>query len=586
MQKIQKSLCQTALQANRNLSSPQILFDSGSLWHISSKPSGMNASTLSIEVNEEDTSLASLLRSEAKFRLKEKRILSVILANSLLHFCESPWLSKTWSKDHILFFSSSTGSGPDILRPYLSTTFQESDDLHMEADELYRVHPNASVLALGIMLLEIELDTPIERERSDEDFDEEGLPTVNTDHFAALRLFEGISDDLYLNSRQAIAACLNCDFYDEDTMQPSLDDYKFRQAVHNIIVRPLEQELLSAYDLTPDDINIVNNSFLHEPGLRGVPQELYDEQQVYGVENTDESSNIDCEQRHRGVVCAPLDLPEMIRDNLEYREVYGSGSVWTYTPSGDVSNEDLPLRISGHPVVIPVQYCHPAAAYTIPPPDPRQAFIDAAKDVGEDIVHDIFETYNNAIGFYLLINGMLQLIIPDKFDIEYALSHKPNEFGGLKVSYIRQSSVPTAEIQEETFSGSLQEPTNLSVAASQRTHPLHPLQVCDDANMSSEHVKNSDDLIDLKIGSMVHTCLKELQAASRFQGKIGLMTESQGHNHVVISTHILTQALTATKSNRFPCDQWKNSMVVVASSGGREVRRERLVRPHDELKLK
>ncbi|KAH7396718.1 hypothetical protein DE146DRAFT_632945 [Phaeosphaeria sp. MPI-PUGE-AT-0046c] len=254
-QKIQ-TLCQTLLQANRNLCSPQILFDGGCLWHISSKPSSLNASpALSIQANEVDTSLASLLRGERKFRPKEKRILSVILANSLLQFCESPWLSKDWNKDHISFFPSSAKGGLDIQRPYLTTNFQEGG-WEEEADALYRVHPNASVLALGILLLEIELDTPIERERGAEDLDDEGMPTVNTDYFAALRLFEGISDDFYLNHRQAVAACLNCDFYDEETMRPSLDDPGFRQAVYNTIVRPLEQELLSAYDLTPDDLGL------------------------------------------------------------------------------------------------------------------------------------------------------------------------------------------------------------------------------------------------------------------------------------------------------------------------------------------
>lgn len=251
-----KTLCQTLLQANRNLCSPQILFDGGCLWHVSSKPSSLSATpALSIQANEVDTSLASLLRGERKFRLKEKRILSVILANSLLQFCESPWLSKEWNKNHISFFPSLETGGLDIQRPYLSTKFQETD-VEEETDALYRVHPNASVLALGILLLEIELDTPIERERGAEDLDEEGMPTVNTDHFAALRLFEGISDDFYLNHRQAVAACLNCDFYDEESMEPSLDDPGFRQAVYNTIVRPLESELLSAYELTPDDLGL------------------------------------------------------------------------------------------------------------------------------------------------------------------------------------------------------------------------------------------------------------------------------------------------------------------------------------------
>jgi tetratricopeptide (TPR) repeat protein len=314
-----------------------------------------------------------------------------------------------------------------------------------------------------------------------------------------------------------------------------------------------------------------SNDVLNYPEQRWLPHERREDQQLCGAESTHDNSDIHHGQRHRGVVSAPLDLLEMMRDNLEYREVYGSGPVWTYTSSEDVSIENIPLRISGHPVVIPVEYRHPAAAYTTPPPDPRHLFIDASKDVSEDIVNDIFETYNNIVGFYLLINGMLQLIIPEDFDIENALSCKPNEFGSLKVSYIHQSIIPTAESQEGTFSGCLLTPLNVEAVASQRTQCPHPLQVSDYTNMSSKHGKSRDISMDLKIGSMVHVCLEGLKAADRFQGKIGLMTESNGQNHMVIPTHILTRALMATKSDRFPGDQWKDDIVVVASSGGREV---------------
>lgn len=254
--KIEK-LCQTLVQADRNLCSPQILFDGGCLWHVTSKQSSRRSTrTLSVKGNAVDTSLASLLRGERRFRPKEKRILSVILANSLLHFCESPWLSKEWSKEHISFFSFSEKGDLDMRRPYLSTDF-ETMVPEDEVDAMFRIHPNPSVLALGILLLEIELDLPIEDERNVEDHDEDGKPNVNTDYFAAVRLFESNkSDDIYRNHRQAVSACLDCNFYDEDLMEPSLDDPSFRQAVYDNIVRPLEEELHTAYELTPDDLGL------------------------------------------------------------------------------------------------------------------------------------------------------------------------------------------------------------------------------------------------------------------------------------------------------------------------------------------
>ncbi|KAF2133134.1 hypothetical protein P153DRAFT_392987 [Dothidotthia symphoricarpi CBS 119687] len=251
-----ETLCHTLLQAERSLCSPKLLFDGGCLWHVSSRPSPRSSlPTLTIQAQEVDASLASLLRGDRKLRLKEKRILSVILANSLLHFCESPWLSKKWSKEHISFFVSPGQRDLEIRRPYLSTRFQDIR-IEDESDALYRLHPNPAILALGILLLEIELNSPIEHRRGDEDLNADGTPTINTDHFAALRLFEDMSDDLYVNYQQAVSACLNCDFYDEDTMEPSLDNPDFRQAVYKAIVRPLEQELHSAYELTLDDLGL------------------------------------------------------------------------------------------------------------------------------------------------------------------------------------------------------------------------------------------------------------------------------------------------------------------------------------------
>lgn len=248
-----ETFCKTLSQANRNTCSPQILFDGTSLWHVVSKPSSRRLSSKGTLV---DKSLASLLR-ERNLKTKDKRILSVILANSLLHFCESPWLEKDWSKEHISFFSTAVDALPDLRRPYLSTDFHdivaEDDD---DDDAIFRIHPNAGVLALGILLLEIEENSTIESKWEPDDLDEEGKPTVNTNFFTASKWLESIVDEVYQNSRKAVDACLKCDFYDPDAGKPSLDDPSFRQAVYENIVRPLEIELYHAYELTPYDLGL------------------------------------------------------------------------------------------------------------------------------------------------------------------------------------------------------------------------------------------------------------------------------------------------------------------------------------------
>ncbi|KAF2471934.1 uncharacterized protein BDR25DRAFT_366683 [Lindgomyces ingoldianus] len=137
-------------------------------------------------------------------------------------------------------------------------------------------------------------------------------------------------------------------------------------------------------------------------------------------------------------------LPEDLRDILEGKRIIGTGFVWICIPRESAAVEKIPLAIAGIPVVVPVEYRYPLISLTIPPPYPHTHFIDCSKPVDEDIVDGIFETYEDALGFYL-INGMLQIIVPNDFDYEYAVPHKPNTNGNLKARYIPQGVISTEE---------------------------------------------------------------------------------------------------------------------------------------------
>lgn len=200
-------------------------------------------------------SLAELLREERSFNLRERRILAVILAHSLLHFCDSPWLSRHWDKKHLEFFHrSSQGGKLDLTRPWLSTDFDLSDPPE-DVDRFVRIHPNPSVLALGILLLEIETRSSIETHRQQDDFGVDGKADCNTDYFTADRLLQEKIDDMYDGYKKAVAACLTCDFV-EHGKTPSLDDHNFRLSVYDNIVEPLEAELFHGYGMKPEDLGL------------------------------------------------------------------------------------------------------------------------------------------------------------------------------------------------------------------------------------------------------------------------------------------------------------------------------------------
>jgi hypothetical protein len=255
---IDRLLCESLIPINSKGCLPEVLYDGISIRHASGT-SALRKHPVSSKIkhNTTDASLAKFLEQRTHMNLKEKRTLAVILAHSLLHFCEVFWLSEAWSKEHVLFFTDTGGF--HVRRPYFSTDFQSVATAH-DAGNDGSVHPNASVLALGILLLGIALQRPIEAQQTPVDLDEDGQPTVNTNYFTAAHVLEVAADEDYESYRAVVSACLGCHFYNPDTMKPSLDDLAFRQVVYDYIVMHLELDLRTGFpDVTLHGPSFINN---------------------------------------------------------------------------------------------------------------------------------------------------------------------------------------------------------------------------------------------------------------------------------------------------------------------------------------
>ncbi|OAL46684.1 hypothetical protein IQ07DRAFT_590225 [Pyrenochaeta sp. DS3sAY3a] len=259
--RIDKKLCQSLLQIHNSGCRPELLYDGSDLRRTNRLSKSLDQHKgpyLRSDVT--SSSLAKFLGEAKRMKLKERQILAVILAHSLLHLCESPWLGGDWSKDQIMFLSKS--GAIDTQRPYISTDFPTAQPGNPSApkkddDDDFRIHPNASVLALGILLLEIALQQPIEARRQADDLDTDGQTTVNTDYFTALQALDDASDEIPQGYREIISECFKCSFYDETTMSPSLDDLDFRQGVYDYIVKPLEIFLLVSFpEVTMNKIGV------------------------------------------------------------------------------------------------------------------------------------------------------------------------------------------------------------------------------------------------------------------------------------------------------------------------------------------
>lgn len=168
----------------------------------------------------------------------EKRELAVVCAYSLLLLHGSPWMSSKWDKTKLTFFVKPNHE-PDFVRPFISTRF-ESPAQQIGSGDSGAFHRNSHILALGILLLEILNEKPIERWRRNEEramVSPENEATL--DWLVASRVVQKMDRSL---SRAAVEACLDLDWIPMD--QPAgLEEPEVRNGLFKKVIEPLEAEL-------------------------------------------------------------------------------------------------------------------------------------------------------------------------------------------------------------------------------------------------------------------------------------------------------------------------------------------------------
>ncbi|KAL6720555.1 hypothetical protein ACLMJK_002479 [Lecanora helva] len=176
---------------------------------------------------------------------KDRLILGVKLASTLLQLHNTPWLPKVWGKVDIRFKVQRTGLEASRLhQPFLSQHFQPptchvSSSSNNVPSALQRAQ-SSSILALGIILIELWFWKPIQDLRSPDDLDSDNRPNMHTDFTATSRLLKHICVDAGHLYYQAVKHCIYNEYDDEDN---SLNVQSIKEAVHNEIVSPLERNL-------------------------------------------------------------------------------------------------------------------------------------------------------------------------------------------------------------------------------------------------------------------------------------------------------------------------------------------------------
>ena len=166
--------------------------------------------------------------------------LIIVIANSYWQFYTSKWMRRPWTKDDLYFFleyDEDDNNECQIFaqRPYFSTFFESSNAIDRTTG---RQHSRPKILALGIILLEVELGLSLQDEWQRKDLKANGDPTSNTDYCTALDLVIDQSRwkkrDTFPLVRKAIKVCIEDDFGECETVEEE------RDAIYKKVVAPLE----------------------------------------------------------------------------------------------------------------------------------------------------------------------------------------------------------------------------------------------------------------------------------------------------------------------------------------------------------
>ena len=191
--------------------------------------------------------------------LKGKRILAVTLATALLPFLETSWVKPSFDHSKIQFFQPlQDGELPNITKPFLSmehipiVTASKIDARNGQVDPdnfKQRIHPNASVLALGILLCELNFCTPLELLRKDT----KTAQNVNTDWYTSLEILQDLKEEAGEDYYLATKACLNFEYL--PTGEPAdFESATVQRLFYQNVVKRLEAELFKLWRLRLEDL--------------------------------------------------------------------------------------------------------------------------------------------------------------------------------------------------------------------------------------------------------------------------------------------------------------------------------------------
>ena len=182
---------------------------------------------------------------------REKSILAITLAYSLLSLHNSPWLQVEWNSDSISFIDEHSGhisERTQLRRPFTRSKVSATASCSPSSAST-SLRRNAHLHALGIMLLELYLNRSLEP-----DFQKQIQQTGSVDcRGVAIDVLEDCSDELAMTSmfNSATRFCLS-PYPNPLTRSFSFDDRGFREIFYTEVIVNLEENLRSRFEMEKD----------------------------------------------------------------------------------------------------------------------------------------------------------------------------------------------------------------------------------------------------------------------------------------------------------------------------------------------
>ncbi|KAF4976943.1 hypothetical protein FDECE_18415 [Fusarium decemcellulare] len=213
-----------------------------------------------ISLQTPSVSLATVLASASLDKDSQKKLLlSYLLAKASCDLYDSNWMTDAWSKHEVQFMRQRREKlQNDVLlnhQPFLSSKFEHdmspvefnsSSTVEAPTRPSRQTHIFPKILALGIVLLEVELGESIENHYPEEFCHMDGRPRENATHMAAGVVIN--SDDwknrknIYEPVKRAIEICVK-----PDTGQLGTNPAYVREQLYRSVVAPLGQLFSMAY---------------------------------------------------------------------------------------------------------------------------------------------------------------------------------------------------------------------------------------------------------------------------------------------------------------------------------------------------